>query len=90
MWLKVINETALTKTKRDNLKTKTFGIAETRSYPMPDKEHVKYAIQMFDRCSPKYRDELAKNIIKFIKKYDMEDEIRVSKNNGFYKYWKGR
>lgn len=88
MWLKVINETALTSTKRNNLKTKTFGIPETRSYPMPDKEHVKYAIQMFDRCSPEKRDELAKNIIKFIKKYDMEDEINVSRSNGFYKYWK--
>ena len=90
MWLKVVNETALTSTKRDNLKTKTFGIPETRSYPMPDKEHVRYAIQMFDRCSPEKRDELAKNIIKFIKKYDMADEIHVSRSNGFYKYWKNR
>ena len=90
MWLKVVNETALTITKRDNLKTKTFGIPETRSYPMPDKEHVKYAIRMFDRCSPENRDKLAKNIIRFIKKYDMEDEINVGKGNGFYKYWKNR
>ena len=87
MWLKVLNEKALTKEQRDRLKTKTFGIPETRSYPMPDKEHVKKAIQQFDRCSPRNRDELAANIIKFIKKYHMEDEIHVSKNNGFYKYW---
>ena len=90
MWLQIINESALTKKKRDNLKTKTFGIPETRSYPMPDKEHVKYAIQQFDRCSPKYCDELAKNIIKFIKKYEMADEINVGRRNGFYKYWKNR
>ena len=88
MWLKVMNESTLTKSKRDRLKNKTFGIPETRSYPMPDKEHVKYAIQMFDRCNPKNRDKLAKNIIKFIKKYDMEDEIHVGKDNGFSKYWK--
>ena len=79
MWLKVLNEKALTKEQRDRLKTKTFGIPETRSYPMPDKEHVKKAIQQFDRCSPRNRDELAANIIKFIKKYHMEDEIHVSK-----------
>ena len=87
MYLRVINESPLTKDQRNRLKTSTFGIPETRSYPMPDKKHVKYAIQQFNRCSPKHRDELAANIIKFIKKYDMADEINVSKNNGFYKYW---
>ena len=90
MYLRIINETPLTSNQRNRLRTKTFGIPETRSYPMPDKKHVKYAIQMFDRCNSKYQDELAENIIKFIYKYDMSNEIHVSKNNGFYKYWKNK
>ena len=48
MYLKVIYE-ALSEEDRDKLPDSEFGIPETRSYPMPDPEHVKYAIQMFDR-----------------------------------------
>lgn len=87
MYLRVIQE-ALSEEERDKLPDEDFGIPETRSYPMPDPEHVKYAIQMFDRSRKEDRDELAKNIIKFIKKYDMKNDIHVGKNNNFYKYWK--
>lgn len=87
MWLRILDEAALTDAERDRLKTKTFGIPETRSYPMPDREHVLYAIQQFDRCSPENRDELAKNIIGAIKKFDMADDVHVTRRNGFYRYW---
>lgn len=86
MYLKVIHE-ALSEEERNKLPDSEFGIPETRSYPMPDPEHVKYAIQMFDRSHKEDRDELAKNIIKFIKKYKIENDIHVGKNNDFYRYW---
>ena len=84
-----ILESELTSDQRNELSDDMFGVPETRSYPMPDREHVLSAIQMFNRLGDKSKeDELAGNIIKFIKKYKMEDEIHVGESNRFYQYWK--
>ena len=87
MRIKII-ESELTSDQRNSLSDDMFGVPETRSYPMPDREHVLSAIQMFNRLGDKSKEEeLAKNIIKFIKKYKMEDQVNVGKSNRFYKYW---
>ena len=73
-----INETALTSKERNNLDTSDFGLPKQRKYPLIDAEHVKKAIQFFRYCPEKDRKELAINICKEAKKYniDVNEKIR--------------
>lgn len=73
--------------ERQRLLPSEFGIPDKRKYPMPDKDHVKAAIQMFNKCDPEDEKELADNIIKKIKKFDMVDDVHVGTNNRFKKYF---
>lgn len=83
-----IIESNLTTKERNDLPAKEFGVPETRSYPMPDKAHVQAAVNMFGCLKDKSKeDELAKNIIKFAKRYKMTGDLKVGKKNRFYKYW---
>lgn len=71
--------------KRSELPDEVFGIPEERKYPMPDKRHTLSAIKLFGHVEPKYEEELAKNIIKNIKKYNIP-ESAVGKDNKLRKY----
>lgn len=73
--------------ERQRLLPSEFGIPNKRKYPMPDKDHVKSAIQMFNKCDPEDEKELADNIIKKIKKFDMTDDVHVGSGNRFKKYF---
>ncbi len=73
--------------ERQRLLPSEFGLPDKRKYPMPDKDHVKAAIQMFNKCDHDDDKELAENIIKKIKKFDMVDDINVGANNRFKKYF---
>lgn len=73
--------------ERQRLLPSEFGLPDKRKYPMPDKDHVKAAIQMFNKCDHDDDKELAENIIKKIKKFDMIDDINVGPNNRFKKYF---
>ena len=73
--------------ERQRLLPSEFGIPDKRKYPMPDKDHVKAAIQMFNKCDPEDEKELADNIIKKIKKFDMVDDVHVGTSNRFKKYF---
>ena len=84
--LESIQEKALSSKDRKELKDSDYGVPELRKYPLTDKQHVSSAITYFDKCEKKYQPELAKNIIKKIKEYDMHP--KVSPSNGFYKYYK--
>ena len=84
-YLYKINAKKLKKNERTD-----FGLPDREAYPMPDKEHVRKAIQMFDYAKPSERDELAKNIMKYIKKYHMEN-MSISKDTNFGKiYYKSK
>lgn len=63
-----------------------FGIPSLKKYPMPDPDHVKAAIRMFNHVDDEHEEELANNILKYIKKYKMTD-INVGKDNRFHKYY---
>lgn len=63
-----------------------FGIPSLKKYPMPDPDHVKAAIRMFNHVDDEHEEELANNILKYIKKYKMSD-INVGKENRFHKYY---
>lgn len=71
--------------KRSELPDSVFGIPEERKYPMPDKRHTLSAIKLFGHVEPKYEEELARNIIKNMKKYNIP-ESAVGKDNKLRKY----
>jgi len=80
-------EATLSSKQRNDLDDSDFGIPELRKYPMPDKNHVLAAIKFFNHVEDKYEKELADNIIKKIKKFDMASEIKVGDKNRFKPYW---
>lgn len=82
-----IDEDKLTSKERNNLDNKTFGIPSLKKYPLNDESHVRSAIQMFNHVDKKHEAELAKNIKKAMKKFNITD-VQVSDKNRFSKYYK--
>lgn len=83
-----ISESSLTSKERNELPDSDFGLPSQRRYPMPDKQHVRMAIRFFNHVEERYEAELAGNIIKKIKEFNMEQEVHVTEKNRFYPYWK--
>lgn len=81
-------EDVLSAKQRTSLSNSDYGIPSKRKYPMPDKDHVKAAIKMFNHVDNEDEALLAKNINRKIKEFNMADEVNVGKNNRFEKYWK--
>ena len=52
---KVIFESELSYFERQRLLPSDFGIPDKRKYPMPDEEHVRLAIKLFNHCDPDER-----------------------------------
>lgn len=80
-------ESELTYYERQKLLPSEFGIPDKRKFPMPDEDHVRAAIRMFNNCDYDEEEELAENINKKIKKFGLTD-IKVSAANRFKKYYK--
>ena len=78
-------ESKMTAAERRALRDDQFGLPSKRKYPLHDKEHVSDAIAYFRFCPPEDRDELARNIIKAIRKFHME--VTITKGNPFEKYY---
>lgn len=83
---KLIFESTLSYSERQRLLPSEFGIPDKRKYPMPDVDHVKEAIRMFNHCDPSDEEELAESIIKKIKKFNITD-VKVSAANRFRPYF---
>ena len=64
-----------------------YGLPKKKKYPMPDEAHVRAAIRFFNHCDPEDEEELAHNINKYIRKYNMKN-VNVGENNRFKKYYK--
>ena len=87
-YLKYLNEASFLSSKqRNNLPDSAFGLPKERRYPMPDEKHVLLAIKFFNHVEPEKEKELAKNIIKKIKEFDMADRVKVGDKNRFKPYW---
>lgn len=71
--------------KRSELPDNVFGIPQERKYPMPDEKHTLSAIKFFNYVDEQYEKQLAKAIIKNMKKYNI-DGSHVGKNNKLRKY----
>lgn len=86
-YTRLIFEGELSYFERQRLLPSEFGIPNKRAYPMPDPEHVRAAIRMFNNCDPDDERELADAIIKKMKKFGITD-VKVSESNRFSKYYK--
>ena len=73
--------------KRSEVDPKDFGLPDQKKYPMPDAAHVKSAIKFFNHVDPGNEKELAKNIKKKMKEYNITD-ISIGDKNRFSKYYK--
>ena len=71
--------------ERNKLPDSAFGIPSQRKYPLDTEAHVKSAIRFFNYVDAEHEEELARNIIKAIKKFNMHPN--VGKNNRFRKYY---
>lgn len=71
--------------KRSELPDSIFGIPQERKYPMPDEKHTRSAIKLFNHVDPKYEEQLAKAVIKNMKKYGIDGSV-VGPNNRLRKY----
>ena len=71
--------------KRSELPDSVFGIPQERKYPMPDEKHTRSAIKLFNHVDPKHEEQLAKAVIKNMKKYGI-DGSAVGPNNRLRKY----
>lgn len=74
----------LTSEQRKNLPDDQFGLPSEKAFPMPDESHVRSAIAYFHTCPPKKRKELASNINRMAKKYNMK--IKLKKYSAFRPY----
>ena len=75
----------MTRAERDKLNDSQFGIPSKRKYPLDSPTHVKSAIKFFNYCSKEDEELLAKNIIKAIKKFDID--VKVGDKNRLSKYY---
>lgn len=82
-----VNEAKLDSKERKALSDDEFGLPEKRKFPLNDKKHVLLAIKFFNRCDKKDQEELAKNIFKAMKKYDIPMDA-IGKNNKLRNYMK--
>lgn len=71
--------------KRSELPDNVFGIPQERKYPMPDEKHTRSAIKLFNHVETKYEEQLAKAIIKNMKKYNIDSSM-IGPNNRLRKY----
>lgn len=74
--------------KRSELPDEMFGIPSQRKYELDTEKHVRSAIKLFNWVDPKYEKELATNIIKRMKYFNITD-VNVGPKNRFGKYYKG-
>lgn len=82
-----IFEQTLTSKQRKELSDSDYGIPSQRKYPMPDPAHVLAAIRFFNHVDQSHEKELAHNIIKKIKEFNMADQVHVGDGNRFKPYW---
>lgn len=70
---------------RAQLPDEVFGMPQERKYPMPDKRHTISAIKLFNHVEDKYEEQLAKAVIKNMKKYGIDSSM-IGDNNRLKKY----
>lgn len=72
----------MTKKERDALPDSEFGLPKQRKFPIHDKKHLLMAIKMFHHCPIEDRPELARNIARKAKKFN----VKIRRNTLVAKY----
>ena len=80
-----LKEEKLSTKERNQLPDSEFGIPSQRRFPLHDKAHVEAGIRLFGHVDKEHEAELAHNIIRKMKEYNIPPET-VGKNNRLYKY----
>lgn len=78
-------EAKLSAAERKALKDSDFGLPETRQWPLNDEDHVRSAITNFHWCPKEKQKELAKNILKAMRRFDVKLQS-IDEGNPFAKY----
>ena len=78
----IYTEGELVKVERDKLSDEDFGLKEKRMYPLIDAEHVRKAIQLFDKCDKKDRRELASRIFDKAVQFN----VKISDKSSIFNY----
>ena len=81
------NLNEMTAKERNRLPDSSFGLPKKRKYPLDSEAHVRSAIRFFNYVDKEDEVELAGNINKAIKKYNITD-IKVGDKNRFSKYYR--
>ena len=81
----LLNEDKLKAKDRNKLPDSEFGIPSHRRFPLNDRARVLAAIRMFSYVDKEHEAELAHNIIRKMKEYNIPMTV-VSEKNRLYKY----
>lgn len=81
----LFNEDKLSTKARNSLDDSEFGIPSLRKYTLNDKAHVLSAIRMFNHVDKEHERELAMNILRKMKEYNISTDI-IGDNNRLKKY----
>lgn len=71
--------------ERNRLKSNQFGLPSKRKYPLDTEKHVRSAVRFFNYVDKEDEEELANNIIKAIKRFDIK--ISIGENNRLSNYY---
>ena len=82
---KSLQEAKLTAKDRKEIDESDFGVPSLRKYPMPDKNHTISAIRFFNKIDAAHEKELAMNIKRKMKEYNISPDV-VGSNNRLRKY----
>jgi hypothetical protein len=80
-----LNEEKLKAKERNSLPDSEFGIPSQRRFPLNDRSHVLAAIRLFNHVDKEHEAELARNIIRKMKEYNISQDV-VGENNRLRKY----
>lgn len=83
----LLNEEKLKAKDRNKLPDSAFGIPSQRRFPLNDRNHILAAERMFNHIDKEHEAELAHNILKKMKEYNIPTSI-ISEKNRLYKYIK--
>jgi hypothetical protein len=81
----ILNEDKLKAKDRNKLPDSEFGIPSQRRYPLHDKAHVLAAVRMFNHVDKEHEAELARNILRKMKEYNIPTSI-ISEDNRLHNY----
>ena len=76
---------SLSAKERNQIPDSEFGIPSLRKYPLHTREFCLKAIRLFGHVDQEHEAELAHNIIRKMKEYNIPMDA-VGKNNRLYKY----